>query len=103
MCIWGKYEEYTVPYVPPEDIVAIYIPQIFRSRLSLPLSVGKRVTWCGMQADWYGDDGKPVPADGETIRIFAETAEILSTEADNFFRGKRGREVFDLYNIRYSP
>ncbi len=95
------YIEYTAQKVEPEDIKAIYIPSIFKTRLyDMPEDIKDRITWCGMSAEAYGKE-ELEKASEKTLQEFAETAAIKDSTVFNFFRGTRGRAVFDLYNIIY--
>ena len=97
----GKYVEYIADKVVADCIKSIYIPKLFKNRVALPIEIMSRITWCGIKANHYGDDGKencPV----EVFEQFAKTAEIMDTSSFNFFRGvSEKREMIDLYDIQY--
>ena len=97
----GKYVEYIADKVEVDCIKSIYIPKLFKNRIDLPIEIMSRITWCGIKANHYGDDGKencPV----EVLEQFAETAEIMDASSFNFFRGvSEKREIIDLYDIQY--
>ena len=97
----GKYVEYITDKVEDDCIKSIYIPKLFKNRVVLPIEIMSRITWCGIKASHYGDDGKencPV----EAFEQFAKTAEIMDASSFNFFRGvSEKREMIDLYDIQY--
>ena len=97
----GKYVEYITDKVEADCIKSIYIPKLFKNRVVLPIEIMSRITWCGIKANHYGDDGKencPV----EVFEQFAKTAEIMDASSFNFFRGvSEKREMIDLYDIQY--
>ena len=97
----GKYIEYITDKVEADCIKSIYIPKLFKNRIDLPIEIMSRITWCGIKANHYGDDGKencPV----EVLEQFAKTAEIMDASSFNFFRGvSEKREIIDLYDIQY--
>ena len=97
----GKYVEYIADKVEVDCIKSIYIPKLFKNRIALPIEIMSRITWCGIKANHYGDDGKencPV----EVFEQFAKTAEIMDASSFNFFRGvSEKREMIDLYDIQY--
>ena len=97
----GKYVEYITDKVEVGCIKSIYIPKLFKNKVDLPIEIMSRITWCGIKANHYGDDGKencPV----EVLEQFAKTAEIMDASSFNFFRGiSEKREMIDLYDIQY--
>ena len=97
----GKYVEYITNEVKPEEIKAIYIPELFKERIDLPQKVMNKITWCGIKANYYGEDGKENCPDG-VLERFAKTAEIMSANTFNFFRGENeDRTMIDLYDVEY--
>lgn len=112
----GLYKEYIIDRVCPDQIRAIYVPEMFRERVKdLSLLVLGRITFCEMTADIYddaieGDEkdffGHPISggwrrATEDELLRFAQTAP-LNTWQLNYFRGEHeNREVFDLKNIVY--
>ncbi len=112
----GLYEEYIVDRVLPEQIRAIYVPEIFKERLTeLAPAVLEQITFCKMTAEIWDNSingnekdcfGNPIPGghrrvtEDELLR-FAQTAS-LNTWQLNYFRGEHeNREVFDLEHIVY--
>ena len=97
----GKYVEYITDKVEADYIKSIYIPKLFKNRVVLPIEIMSRITWCGIKANHYGDDGKencPV----EVFEQFAKTAEVMDASEFNFFRGITDRRtMIDLYDIQY--
>ena len=97
----GKYVEYIIDKVEVDCIKSIYIPKLFKKKVDLPIEIMSRITWCGIKANHYGDDGKencPV----EVLEQFAKTAEIMDASEFNFFRGvTKKRTMIDLYDIQY--
>jgi len=82
----GKYNEYIIERVMPEQIKAIYIPKIFKERI-LALDKEEKllpdypITWCSMRfSEW------DKPFNKERLSQFVKTAPI-STVQLNFFRG----------------
>lgn len=99
----GKYTEYVVDKVAPEAIIAIYIPEIFKERITLPLSkdVVDKIVWCKITADHYEEHAKR-PCPEAVLAQFAKTAPIIHSTFFNFFRGiTEKNEMIDLYNINY--
>ena len=97
----GKYDEYITDMVRPEQITAIYIPEIFKGKAQIPGEIENKITWCGMSADYYGNGLEQCTE--EVMDRFAETAEINDSTEFNFFRGEfENREMIDLYNISYT-
>lgn len=97
----GKYTEYIVDKVPPNYIKAIYIPEIFKEIINLPEDIISQITWCGIRANYYGDNGIENCPD-DVLEQFAKTAEIMDASEFNFFRGvTEERTMIDLYDIRY--
>lgn len=114
------YIEYSAKKVTPDQIKAIYVPAIFQKKLQgideypddlkgyyhvrengLDENTMQRVTWCGMTAHCYTDDGY-VPADEKVLERFAKTASIECSCDDSFFRGCAVQgEVFNLYDVMY--
>lgn len=116
------YIEYTTGRIAPDRIKAIYVPEIFRNKLSgideypeelanrgvhhwkdpaLDVSIMSRITWCGISAEYYGDNGR-VPADKRVLDRFAKTAYLSSTVGDGFFRGTNWKyEILELYDVNY--
>lgn len=113
----GKYNEYTVEKVAPERIKAIYIPKVFKNRISgLSEKVLEKVVWCEMNAKVFdhceetgeiGDFGIPKTrsifrdATSDELELFGRTAE-MSVCGFNFFRGMNDdRTMLDLDEIVY--
>lgn len=123
----GKYIEYVCDCVPPENIRAVYIPEIFKSKVKFRNS---KIKWCGMSAKTYSSElfyenlskyGVPgiskgmrmlpydfdksknlMDCDDELPELFAETAKIEDSSASNYFRGEYPNgEVFDIEYIHY--
>lgn len=111
-CNHGKYEEYVVSSVSASQIKAVYIPEVFKDRISseLDLETLAKVEWCDFYAeeiDGYVSTGfcegystyKRVSE--ERLSEFARTAE-LKVDGFNYFRGiDDTRHMIDLYNISY--
>ena len=97
----GKYIEYITDEVSVQYIKTIYIPKIFKERIDLPENILSKITWCGMKANYYGDENKENCPD-EVLKQFAKTAEIMDASEFNFFRGvTEKRTMIDLYDIQY--
>lgn len=112
-CNYGKYAEYVSDSVPANRIKAVYIPEVFKDRISSELDSETlaKITWC----DFYAEeiDGY-VATTGfcqgystykqvseERLSVFARTAE-LKVDRFNYFRGiDDTRHMIDLYNIVY--
>lgn len=99
----GKYLEFITPTVTPEEISAIYIPEILKSRVEemLPDEIIEKVTWCGIAAFTYDSD-EYVEASQELLERFARTAPIESANTCCFFRGSNpDRTLIYLYEVQY--
>ena len=97
----GKYVEYITDKVEANCIKSIYIPKLFKNRIDLPIEIMSKITWCGIKANHYVDDGKE-NCSVEVFEQFAKTAEIMDASSFNFFRGvSEKREIIDLYDIQY--
>ena len=122
----GKYIEYVCDCVPPENIKAVYIPKIFKDKISYHNS---KIKWVDMEAkiyspalakmnqdkygkidswglitysDEYDDSFDYENCNDELLKIFADTAKIEDSSAYNYFRGQLpNREVIDLKYIHY--
>lgn len=98
----ADYIEYTTAKVVKEDIKAVYIPQIFKSKLNLDAEVESMVTWCGMTAKYYDNEDNLISASEEILKQFASTAQVEDSKGFNFFRGTDSkRRMIDLYEINY--
>lgn len=110
----GKYEEYTISEVKPEQITRIFIPKIFKDRIhNLSDEVLEKIIWCDIKADVYagympnpndkygfGGTYKYEPISEDKLKLFAQTAPIY-VNSINYFRGVDGTKVFDIYNVIY--
>lgn len=122
----GKYIEYVCDYVPPENIIAVYIPKIFKDRVSFRHS---KLHWVDMEAKIFDDNlfkqnklkygtidkfGLVTynndynsslnysDCTNELLRQFAKTAPIDDSSEFNYFRGKTAKqEIIDLNYIHY--
>ena len=114
----NDYTEYVTQSVSPEQIKAIYIPEIFKSRIKeyteLSEEALNKIVWCDMEAEIY-DKYIPNPdneygfggthvykrADKKVLDKFVETAPLDVTYF-NYFRGLYdNREMIELYNVIY--
>ena len=107
---YGKYDEYVAERVPAEKIVKVYVPEVLKKRLvefyEVSEDILEMITWCGIEASIFVDKIEGVDVyekvSVETMQRFADTANILSSEEYNFFRGvDEKRKMIDLKNIRY--
>lgn len=111
-CNHEKYAEYVTKSVSANRIKAIYIPEVFKDRISSELDTEAlaKIKWCDFYAeeiDGYVSTGF---CDGystykrvseERLSEFARTAE-LKVDGFNYFRGiDDTRHMIDLYNIAY--
>ena len=97
----NDYIEYVTDKVTPGEIVAVHIPEIFRSRI--PFS-DDRIQYCGISANVFDANAENYrrPINAAELKIVADTAKIMSANQDNFFRGVNpDRTVIDLYDIKY--
>lgn len=108
----GKYDEYVAESVPANRIKAVYIPEVFKNRISSELDKDTlaKITWCDFYAeeiDGYVSTGF---CDGystykrvseERLSEFTRTAE-LKVDGFNYFRGiDNTRHMIELCNIVY--
>ncbi len=103
----GKYTEFIADEVKPENITAVYIPEILKDRVQDDIKdVADRITWVKMTADVDEDPASYenfniIAADDETLDLFAKTTSV-HTDAMSYFTGTReDRVVFHLYDVRY--
>jgi hypothetical protein len=124
----GKYKEYICDCVPPENIRAIYIPEIFKDRVKFR---HPKLKWCGMEAKvfsselydanrekygtydkftgrkqlWdvdYDESTNYMEASDELLDLFAKTANINCSSDYSYFTGVLpNNEVFNLDYIHY--
>lgn len=123
----GKYIEYICDYVPPENIISVYIPKIFKDRIKFK---HPKIKFVNMEAKIFSSSlynsnvkkfGKPgflgliefdddfddelnyEKCDDDMLKLFAKTASIEDSSAGNgYFRGTfPNGEVFDLNYIHY--
>ena len=100
---YGLYAEYIADRISPEQIKAVYIPEVFRSRIEDDLcDIPIAVTWCKMTASVYdGDRPGWRVADEHELCVFASTAP-LNTTCFNYFRGiKADGSVMDIEEVTY--
>lgn len=101
----GQYEEYIIDRVDPEQIKAIYIPEIFKAKADEYVTDDMPIVWCGMSAThWVGSlpDLEKINCEAADLERFASTANVVSSTGFNYFRGEElNGEVMDLYDIRY--
>lgn len=124
----GKYIEYICDYVPPENIISVYIPKIFKDRIKFK---HPKIKFVDMEAKIFSSSlynsnvkkfGKPgflgliefdddfdselnyEKCDNDMLKLFAKTASIEDSSARNgYFRGTfPNGEVFDLDYIHYN-
>lgn len=98
----GKYNEFICDVVKPEQIIAAYIPAIFKDKITLQDS---KIKYVEIIADWCNEDVVPWVTEkcsGEVLKRFAETANFECSNDYNFFRGiTEKRHMIDLKNLRY--
>ena len=94
----NAYEEYVVDEVKPENIKAIYIPELLRDRVANQVE-GLKVTYVEIHADHY-NGGTLETAPHEVLKMVADTMP-LSTSDFNYGRGVSANCVKDLYNHKY--
>lgn len=95
----NDYKEYITKSVAPQEIRKVIIPELFKPYVKIPGDIS--VTWCGLKADYYGENGFE-NADNSVLERFAKTAALMDSSWFNFFRGKtENRTLIDLYNIQY--
>lgn len=103
----GKYIEYIVERVLPEQIINIYIPIILKNKIQeemmsgLSFNVLKKVNWVEMTAKHYKNGGRTT-CSYRDLKQFAETAPVTDSTEFNFFRGvENDGTVMDLYEVNY--
>ena len=98
----GRYEEYISGKIKPEQIRAVYIPEIFRSKVTLE---SDKIKYVGIKANWYDEDNgvhHRAPITPEALQRFADTANIECASDFNYFRGVTEKNhMIDLYDIHY--
>lgn len=111
-CNSGKYTEYVTESVPANRIKAVYIPKVFKDRISseFDLETLAKITWCDFYAEEIDDYIETGFCKGyfiykqiseERLSVFARTAE-LKVDGWLYFRGiDYTRHMIDLYNIVY--
>lgn len=100
---YGDYTEYVCDYIAPEQIKAVYIPRIFRERISNDFLSSDKIKWVEIEAYCYSEEshGK-VLATPDILDVFASTAYIEASNEFNYFRGERpDRTMIDLYDVKY--
>ena len=96
------YKEYITDKVLPEQIKAIYIPEVFKERLSKH-SLYDKFNFVKMNGRVFDekDNFKERSATQEELSRFGETSAINSTDF-NFFRGiNQDNTIFDLHDVNY--
>lgn len=103
----GKYIEFVADEVKPENITAVYIPEILKDRVQDDVKdVADRITWVKMTAKVDEDPASYanfnlIAADAVTLDTFAKTTSIHTDEM-GYFRGTlENRTVFELYDVHY--
>lgn len=101
-CHRNDYKEYVVRKLDPGCIKRIIIPEAFKSYVSISPEI--HVTWCGMSANVYDEDGdkqiKPISSD--LLEQFCRTAPLMDTAYLNYFRGiSDSSEMIDLEDVEY--
>lgn len=105
----GKYTEFITDEVKPENITAVYIPEILKDRVSEDVKdVADRITWVKITAEMdppshkLGDgDFDTIPVDDETLDLFVRTTGVHTDDMDYFTGEREDRTVFHLYDVRY--
>ena len=104
---FGRYKEYVCDKVLPEQIKAIYIPEIFKEKISISSSIFPYIMYVDIEATYYDEDdplidSKPKKCPEDVLKQFAETAPFMKADSFNFFRGiTEKRHMIDLYDIVY--
>lgn len=91
----GEYIEYITKEVTPDQISAVYIPELFKEKCNnLPASVLEKITWCGME-----EEGVTL----ESLSLLVEDMVVLNSTAFNYFRGfDENGFTFDFYKTVYA-
>ena len=104
----GQYDEFVVKKVAASQINRIFIPDIFKKRISLSADVLRKTCWCSFYAEkvdrYDHDKGQLLYKKLSSVEKerFAETASIDCAKTFNFFRGENpDRTMIDVYNIVY--
>lgn len=105
-----NYREYIISMVKPEQIKAVYIPEIFRDKAEKYINDFDKVRWCKMYAEeitgtiehsMFNVELIYSPISNERLEIFGKTAKIEVMQY-GYFRGlNTNGTVFDIYNVRY--
>lgn len=101
---FGKYKEYVTSKVLPSQIINIYVPTLFKEKLSDFYEEEEflsKITFCELSAKYY--DGLELKKTSvEVLQLFGETARFISTQEYGFFRGIDSEgKVLDLYDVFY--
>lgn len=91
----GEYIEYITKEITPNQIAAVYIPELFKEKCSrLPASVLEKVTWCGMEDEGFTP---------EKLSFLVKDMLVLDSTVFNYFRGfdEKGY-IFDFRKTVYT-
>ena len=108
----GKYEEWVAPFVPAENIKAIYVPAIFRERLEsyigtlrdIKRATFDKITFVEIECMTYKIGEGFVKANEEDINLLGSTAAFFNSSfEDCFLRATMpNRNVQDFYEFKYN-
>lgn len=95
------YIEYKLREEPEiEYITSIYIPEIFKSRISVPKNIYKQIKWCKIKAYCEYESGVYECSEDKLKRL-GQTA-LLNSYESNYFKGKnKDKSKIELKNITY--
>ena len=100
----GLYDEFTAPTVKPDEIKAVYLPEILRTLCEAELTpeIIDRVTWVEISAqDWRDEDLDYRDMTTESLREWAASVQYIDT-GYFYLRGLHAdKSVWDVKNVTY--
>ena len=97
------YEEYICDEVRPDQIAAIYVPEVVKEYVGIPEEIENKITWCGMAAKLdFGYKLGLLDASETEIKNFVSMVKEFNACGFNFFRAYTPENtVADIYKIKY--
>ena len=98
----GNYIEYICDSVPSDNIVSVYLPEIFKDQIDFR---HPKIKWVTIDADIYDyKTDSYVKCDGDTLEQFVKTVKNIDESGEyNYLRGTYpDKTVLDLYSWHYN-